>query len=108
MEHLLDGIARVDIAVSRKAADRMLHQHRYALVLLDLALPDQPGTSLLDDMASDRTPVAPVIVYSVIDHPTDRTWPFLLGAFTKSKVAGEDLKRRIVDALAACAGPERQ
>lgn len=42
-----------------------LHERNFALVILDLGLPDMQGLDLLKIIAQEKTPMPPVIVYTV-------------------------------------------
>jgi CheY-like chemotaxis protein len=100
VRHAFAEIALVEVASTRQQADALLAREDYNLVLLDLELPDQPGQTLLERLASSAGKPPPVIVYSVTEFETRDDWPFVRGAYVKSKIGLDELKSRIVQELA--------
>jgi len=101
VRHAFAEIAEVEVARTRQQADTLLAQQDYSLVLLDLELPDQPGQTLLESFAASAGKPPPVIVYSIMEFETREDWPFVRGAFVKSKIGLDELKSRIVQELAS-------
>jgi CheY-like chemotaxis protein len=60
-----DGNVEVDEVGSGQEALDALRNNQYALVILDLGLPDIPGLELLERLASENATLPPVIVYTV-------------------------------------------
>jgi len=60
---LLEGVAEVDVAATLKQAHVCLDQNEYALVILDIGLPDGSGLDLLPRLGQLQPPI-PILVFS--------------------------------------------
>jgi PAS domain S-box-containing protein len=83
------GIAEFDAAAGLLEAVRKIHEQQYALVILDLELPDGSGWDLLSALNELETP-PPVVVFSA--HQVDsRSAKTVAGALIKSSTSNEAL-----------------
>lgn len=105
VRHAFADIANVEIAGSHQHAGMLLARKRYDLVLLDLELPDKTGQDLLEHLAAKPGKTPPVVIYSVLDFEPREDWPFVRGAYVKSRIDLDELKSRIVQELAISQRP---
>jgi len=66
-----DNLVTVEEAKTGKEAMELLRQKRFNLVVLDLGLPDIPGTELLKTLADEKTDLPPVIIHTIRDLTAD-------------------------------------
>jgi DNA-binding response OmpR family regulator len=71
---------QVTVAANIAEATRMLKQHAYSLVVLDLVLPDGDGRVLLREIRATIAATAPVFVLSGIDRQSIKDECLALGA----------------------------
>lgn len=104
---MLEGVADIDLADSLEAARERLGTGDYALVILDIGLPDGSGLDLLPALNAAEPPI-PVLVFSAQEVDDDvRTR--VSAAFVKSRTDEASLVRAIRASLdAAVAVPVDQ
>ncbi len=88
VQRLLKNKATVDVAMDLKTAEKKLQQN-YDLIILDLALPDGSGRTLLP-MLAERMPPIPVVVFSAQDN-LEELKDCVSIHLVKSKTSNEDL-----------------
>jgi CheY-like chemotaxis protein len=96
---------RVEIVPARnlREAERLLHEEEFKLIILDQALPDGNGITLVDRIAeSGRDPV-PIIILSAAEVPAD-IYPKVAAVLIKSQVSAAQVATTILSYLTA-AGP---
>jgi PAS domain S-box-containing protein len=89
----LKNIASVDFAATISAAKKYLVQNSYDVLLLDLALPDGRGETLLPEVSE-----LPVIIFSANDAPAE-VQDRVAGAFVKSRDSVDSLVDLIQEIL---------
>ncbi|TBL71372.1 diguanylate cyclase [Paenibacillus thalictri] len=99
---LMDGCTAIDEASDIESAKRLLREHHYDLILLDLMMYPQSGYEIFEFLQSD--PVlkwVPLIVMSVRADVQDKVRCFFLGAvdFVTKPFAYEELVARIYGIL---------
>ena len=95
----------MDVAPDLRTAKLKLEQN-YDLVILDLILPDGPGSSLLPNITR-RDPPIPVIIFSVNEN-TEKFKDYISASFVKSKTSNEDLIKSIEMILDHKAKPKKE
>ena len=96
MQH--PALAEVDVAATLKQAHVCLDQNEYALVILDIDLPDGSGLDLLPRL-SQLQPI-PILVFSA-QEVSVQDYHQVSAAFVKSSFDVDSLARAIRDHIAA-------
>ncbi|MEK6662739.1 MAG: PAS domain S-box protein [Pseudomonadota bacterium] len=97
---MLEGVAEVELASTLKQAHACLDSNDYALVILDISLPDGSGLGLLPRLGQIRPPI-PILVFSAQElnlHDSQQG----SATFMKSRTDIDSLVRVIRTNLAAC------
>jgi len=84
----LDGKAEIMLATTLKAAEAMLREGPFSLLLLDMVLPDGGGRDLLERLPSITAHALPVVILSAFEIPQD----------VQQKVAAALVKSRVSEA----------
>lgn len=96
---MLEGVAEVEVASTLQQANACLDANDYALVILDIGLPDGSGLDLLPRLGLIKPPV-PILVFSVQElNPRDSQR--VAGAFVKSRTDIDSLAQVIRSKIAA-------
>jgi CheY-like chemotaxis protein len=93
----LAGKAEVVAARTLQEAEKRLSEETFALLLLDIALPDGDGLSLLEGPALTARPL-PVVILS-ITHVSRRLWRRVAAALVKSRVSEAHILQTILSLL---------
>src|SRR5579859_389404 len=102
--HLASPSATVDTACDGMAGRRLLDQHSYDVVLLDIEMPGQDGFSLLREMrAIERLRELPVIMLTVHDDVAsiDRSYQLGAASFATKPVNWRQLSYQIRSTIRA-------
>jgi signal transduction histidine kinase/DNA-binding response OmpR family regulator len=90
----LGGSTRIDAADTLEGARRRLAEHRYALIILDVTLPDGSGLDLLPVLGGQSAPPPPVVIFSAADSEPEIIRQVTL-ALTKSRTPIDKLAEAI-------------
>jgi PAS domain S-box-containing protein len=96
---------RVEIVPARnlREAERLLHEEEFKLIILDQALPDGNGITLVDRVAESGGDPVPIIILSAAEVPAD-IYPKVAAVLIKSQVSAAQVATTILSYLTA-AGP---
>lgn len=102
LQELLSERYQLDVASTAEQALQLALQHSYALLLLDIRLPDMDGLQLLKVLRPARQ--LPVIIVSACGAESDRISGFLHGAddYLAKPFSGTELLLRIEAVLRRC------
>ncbi len=90
---MLEGVAEVDFAPTLNAAHVCLSSVEYAMVILDIGLPDGSGLELLPRLAQ-QYPSLPVLIFSGQEFDKNE-YGHVLASYVKSRSDTEDMVRVI-------------
>ncbi len=96
---LLEGVVEVDVAATLKQAHVCLDQNEYALVILDIGLPDGSGLDLLPRLGQLKPPI-PILVFSA-QEVNVQDYRQVSAVFVKSRVDIDSLACAIRAHIAA-------
>jgi phosphoserine phosphatase RsbU/P len=98
LQHLPEGLERIDVAVDKSSGARALRTEEYDCVLLDYRLPDGEGLDLLDELKVTEADVPPIIVETVLDDESTAIRSLARGAqdyLVKGRFDADALRRAV-------------
>ena len=94
----LQGRAEVMLATSLHEAEQRLRQHRFAMILLDIALPDGSGLQLLDRLETLTGPGLPVVILCA-EAPPEEVHARVAAVMVKTRLSEAKVVETIVELL---------
>ena len=94
----LQGRAQVVLATSLHEAEQRLHQQRFDMILLDIALPDGSGLQLLDRLETLTGPGLPVVILCA-EAPPEEVHARVATVMVKTRLSEAKVVETIVELL---------
>jgi two-component system, OmpR family, response regulator CiaR len=104
LKRKLQPCFQVDVAENGSRAMSQIHQNDYALVLLDLIMPEKNGFEVLEQMRKEKDKT-PVLVFSNLAHEDEKKRALDLGAkgyFVKSDLDTSQILNIIQSFVGEC------